>query len=196
MHVEETAVQEVVKFIAAGTLTMLGALFVKTWRSMSATRKTLADMQSLMPDLKRVTQELTPNGGGSLRDKVDRIERLVSIAEGARRLLMDVVTGAAIYEANGEGSCTYVNRGWSTLTGLTLDEARGSGWVAGVAEHDRKRVLEAWMLAVVNRHEFSLDYDMVDREGRVTPVHGVARMLRDSRGDVVGVIGTVQPKEV
>jgi hypothetical protein len=79
---------------------------------------------------------------------------------------------------------------------LSPDEAKGGGWVAGVAEHDRRRVLDAWSLAMANQHEFALDYDMVDREGNVTPVHGVARMLRDSRGEVVGVIGTVQPKEV
>lgn len=146
-------------------------------------------IESAMPALLVMSKELAPNGGGSVKDKVNTIAEKMLFHEQARRLLVDMTTDIAYYECGPEGDCVYVNREWCLITGLTPNEAEGSGWVGGVHPDDRERVVEQWSIAVESGAEFSADYRMVDRAGEVTPVHGVARIIRSADGQVVGMIG-------
>jgi PAS domain S-box-containing protein len=43
-----------------------------------------------------------------------------------------------LYLTDAEGGCTYANPRWLEMAGLTMDEARGSGWMRGLHPEDRE----------------------------------------------------------
>lgn len=49
-----------------------------------------------------------------------------------------------IFLTDKDGQCIYVNKRWKTVTGLTDEEAFGSGWMNGIAESERNFLLESW----------------------------------------------------
>ena len=146
-------------------------------------------IEAAMPTLLVMSKELVPNGGGSVKDKVNAIAEKMLFHEQARRLLVDMTTDIAYYECGPDGNCVYVNREWCLITGLTPEEAEGSGWVGGIHPDDRERVIEQWGIAVESGAEFAADYRMIDRNGVATPVHGIARIIRTEDGQVVGMLG-------
>ena len=93
---------------------------------------------------------------------------------------------ALAFVANARGSRTFLNRGWLEYTGLTSDQASGSGWEAAVHPDDLKRVTERWRESQATGEP--LDYEARLRRGS----DGVyrwfqtrAQPLRDNRGKIV-----------
>jgi PAS domain S-box-containing protein len=93
---------------------------------------------------------------------------------------------ALAFVARPDGHRTFVNRGWTDFTGMTLEQSFGFGWQAAVHPDDRKRVLNRWQTAFATSEPF--DYELRLRRGadgqyrwflvRVVPV-------RDARGKLV-----------
>src|ERR1700734_2278684 len=93
---------------------------------------------------------------------------------------------ALAFVADPKGSRTFFNMGWLEYTGLSLEQASGSGWEKTVHADDLKRVTERWLAARTTGHP--LDYEARFRRGS----DGVyrwfqtrARPLRDNRGKIV-----------
>lgn len=181
---------EVVQAAAVAIVLAVGGV-VLAWlkRRLTDGFKTLKRIDDAIPTLLRVADEFKPNGGETLRDKVDSIAEKLVFQEGARRMLVDLAVDAPFYECDARGQCIYVNREWTRVTGLTLEEARGGGWVAGIHHDDRESVTEEWDEAAIQHREFDLVYRMVDRDGNITKVHGRSRVLRGIGGTVVGMVG-------
>lgn len=59
------------------------------------------------------------------------------------------------WRQNQRGEMAGLQPGWSTLTGQTLTEYRGYGWMAAVHAGDRRQVLDAWDRAGVDGLPFS-----------------------------------------
>ena len=49
-----------------------------------------------------------------------------------------------IYLTDKDGSCTYVNKTWSELTGLSFEQAQGDGWIHSLYEDDVDLVMTNW----------------------------------------------------
>jgi PAS domain S-box-containing protein len=84
------------------------------------------------------------------------------------------------------GNRTFLNRGWLEYTGLTSEQASGSGWEVAIHPDDLKRVTERWRESQMTGEP--LDYEARLRGGS----DGVyrwfqtrARPLRDNRGKIV-----------
>jgi PAS domain S-box-containing protein len=95
-----------------------------------------------------------------------------------------------IYLTDPDGACTYANRQWNRMGGLLPGEALGDGWVRGVHQADRERVLAAWQRCVAARRGFAQEYRMVDDGGVVRWVSCRAVPLRGADGEVLGYVGT------
>ena len=80
--------------------------------------------------------------------------RVVGI-DAREALRMDGVLG--IFTADDEGSCTWVSREFSQLTGVEHEAARGTGWLAGVADEHRMRVHDEWTMFVGSRGAIEFD---------------------------------------
>jgi PAS domain S-box-containing protein len=93
---------------------------------------------------------------------------------------------ALAFVADPNGNRTFLNRGWLEYTGLSSEQASGSGWEKAVHPDDLKRVTERWRESQTTGEP--LDYEARLRRGS----DGVyrwfqtrARPLRDSRGKIV-----------
>ena len=93
---------------------------------------------------------------------------------------------ALAFVADPNGNRTFFNRGWLEYTGLSSEQALGSGWEKAIHPDDLKRVTERWLASRTTGQP--LDYEARLRRGS----DGVyrwfqtrARPLRDNRGKIV-----------
>ena len=93
---------------------------------------------------------------------------------------------ALAFVADPDGNRTFLNRGWLEYTGLSSEQASGSGWQKAIHPDDLKRVTERWRESRTTGEP--LDYEARLRRGS----DGVyrwfqtrARPLRDNRGKIV-----------
>ncbi|MDJ1178416.1 PAS domain S-box protein [Roseofilum sp. BLCC_M91] len=97
----------------------------------------------------------------------------------------------AIFRMDRAGQCIYVNRQWSALTGVPLEDAMGDKWIETIYPEDRPRLVEAWTEAVENHGPFELECRLQHADGRVIWVYGQSVAERDRTGEVVGYVGSV-----
>ena len=103
---------------------------------------------------------------------------------------------ALAFVASSEYERTFVNKGWVEYTGLTVEQASGSGWQDAVHPDDLKRVVDKWRTAMTTGEP--LDYEVRLRHApdgeyrwfqtRVVP-------LQDKRGKTVKWCGVANDIE-
>ncbi|HZL10786.1 MAG TPA: PAS domain S-box protein [Prolixibacteraceae bacterium] len=91
-----------------------------------------------------------------------------------------------IFRTNAEGDTTYVNPKWSELSGLSFDEAMGSGWKNAVHPDDRTAMFGSW-----EKHKTrNTEYRFLKPDGSVVWVIG--NVLPELKEDQIeGYIGTI-----
>ena len=95
-----------------------------------------------------------PGGDRSLRDSERRF----------RALTEQLPVGVFMTDAQGE--YRYVNDRWCQLTGLTAEQAAGSGWISALHPEDRESMLHAWRQAVKGGSEFVAQHRFRTPSGR------------------------------
>jgi len=89
-----------------------------------------------------------------------------------------------------DGEVTSVNRAYERLTGWTRDELMGRSWHTLVAPADRERMAERTRRALAGDKPPSLfEVGTLCQDGRVIPLEGRTRMMRDSGGTPIGFQG-------
>ncbi|HXJ94459.1 MAG TPA: two-component regulator propeller domain-containing protein [Terriglobia bacterium] len=93
---------------------------------------------------------------------------------------------ALAFVARPDGYRTFVNRGWVKYTGMTVEQASGSGWQAAIHPDDLKRVIGRWRTSAAKGEPLEYETRLrrgVDGEYRWFQTR--ARPLHDKRGKVV-----------
>lgn len=98
---------------------------------------------------------------------------------------------AGIFETDAKGRCVFVNEKWTELSGLTRQQALGSGWKQALHPEDRERELELWQKHIRAGEELQIDCRYMTPKGTVTWVHGSVVPLRSTRGEITGFLGTI-----
>jgi diguanylate cyclase (GGDEF)-like protein/PAS domain S-box-containing protein len=99
-------------------------------------------------------------------------------------------TPVGLFVSSVDGSCTFVNKRWCELTGLSHDEALGEGWIAALHPDDRERVLAVWGDASAAGHDSVIEYRFRHTDGTVRWIQGFAAAHRGADGQIVGWVGT------
>ena len=111
------------------------------------------------------------------------------------RLIIDTVP-AQLWTESPEGVVDFVNRRWIDYTGMTLDQAVGSGWNRMVHPDDIEQVLSKWQLLIAEgkpreiesrlrrsdgtyRWFLSRCYPLVDRSGKIHGWYGIDTDIQD-----------------
>jgi PAS domain S-box-containing protein len=111
-------------------------------------------------------------------------------ATDARFEMLARVAPVGLFRTDARGHCLYVNERWSEITGLTAEQAVGTGWSATLHPDDRERVFEAWYQVTKQGSEFVAEYRFLRPNGEVRWV--VGRGLPElCDGMVVGYVGSV-----
>lgn len=114
-------------------------------------------------------------------------ERLRERERRFRMLVRSAPVG--IFLTDAEGNCLYVNDCWCQLTGLTSEQAVGSGWFQALHPDDHDRVLQAWRLAVEACSEFVAEHRFQSASGRIAWLNTRAVPLRSREGRLNGYLG-------
>ncbi|MDI1445177.1 ATP-binding protein [Polyangium sp. 6x1] len=95
-----------------------------------------------------------------------------------------------IWMTDATGSCNYINATWKRLTGQSLEDAEGTGWLDPIHPEDRPRVGQIFAAAVENRERFHFEYRLRVADGsyRWFLDYGLPRCGKD--GDFLGHIGS------
>jgi len=138
--------------------------------------------------IEHIFQELMPNGGTSLKDRVDRTYDTVNyIGERQRALLSD--DGIAHCEMDAEGKCTWINRTYARLVERTPSEVMGNGWHNCIAPKERERVVKAWFDSVKEDREISIDFNFETPTGELKLVRGMSYKMTNPEGETIGFMG-------
>lgn len=147
----------------------------------------------------KVMYNLSPNGGNSLVDKINKItEKLEEVHKDTRLIKHKQQTNVyldsqPLFECDEQGYCTNVNRKWSEITGVSEDEALGNGWINAVHPVDRQRVLEEWQRAIKSDVQFNSTYRFFNKNtSTALPVKGLSRIERNHLGDILFIVGTFE----
>jgi PAS domain S-box-containing protein len=127
-----------------------------------------------------------------VRDITDRkrTERELKESEERYQTLANVAP-VGIFRTDIQGNTTYVNPTWCRISGLSSDEALGTGWLRVVHPDDRQNLAENWKKSA-QRHAVSIaDYRFLRDDGSVVWVMGQAVPEFNSDNQVVGYIGTI-----
>lgn len=119
--------------------------------------------------------------------------RAVLVAVEGQRLLDHLSTLVRVWTpAHG---VVFVNRAWCELTGTTVGENLGDGWLTCVHESDRAS-LEAALAGPVSAAQVRADYRLRKRDGQAVLVSDApSPYTEDGSPDLVGVIHTVTPHD-
>ena len=141
--------------------------------------------------------------GHAVKDESDEVEFVGALmditsakeAEDRTRLIIDTVP-AQLWTESPEGVVDFVNRRWVDYTGMTLEQAVGSGWTGMVHPDDIERVLSKWRTLIsegkpreiesrlrrsdgMYRWFLSRCCPLVDRSGRILGWYGSDTDIHD-----------------
>ncbi len=118
-----------------------------------------------------------------------RLRQAVIVSERRYQTLASV-SPVGIFYTDADGACLYVNERWCEITGLSKEQALGSGWADALHKDDVERVYEAWSLAAKQQQPFKLEYRFQQGDN-VRWVLGQAQAEYDDEGKVVGYVGSI-----
>ncbi|MEH2064356.1 MAG: PAS domain S-box protein [Nostoc sp.] len=98
---------------------------------------------------------------------------------------------ACIFHADIDGNVLYFNQRWSEISGCSLEESLGAGWLNAVHPEDREQVLLGWNQARIGKKMYKCEHRFVRDESTVVWV--ICQALPEFRndGEIKGYIGTI-----
>jgi len=136
------------------------------------------------------TSQLFPNGGNSLRDVVDRIDKRLVTLEATQRALLDLQEeDAGHFLADKCGSIFWVSDKFAAILELDKEECLGVEWLKGVAETHKLSVFSTWKLKVNTGEAAHIRFD--NKAGLPITLNSVP--VIDPQDEVIGFVGKIKP---
>ncbi|OFZ31738.1 MAG: hypothetical protein A2622_03990 [Bdellovibrionales bacterium RIFCSPHIGHO2_01_FULL_40_29] len=105
--------------------------------------------------------------------------------------LLTETAPVGIHLTDDMGKCTYVNPTWKQLSGLTLKESLGDGWLRSIHPEDTKLVIKNWS-ELKYTGVFNFNFRFLRPDGRTIHVDGRAVPLLNNEGKVVSYLVIIQ----
>lgn len=94
-----------------------------------------------------------------------------------------------IWRTTPNGKVNYVNQAWMELTGYSLEQARGDGWLEVLHPEDQQHCLETYLEAFHARQPIELEYRLRRHDGTYRRVLDLAHPFTDLEGQFAGYLG-------
>ena len=125
-----------------------------------------------------------------MEDMTEEMQKDFELRAGSERFRqLTSLAPVGVFLTDPHGLCEYVNDKWLAMTGLSFSEVVGDSWLKTVHPDDRDRVEANWKFLLHARGGSGLEYRLVQPEGAIVWVYGLAAPLRDSEGQLTGCIG-------
>ncbi|MCB9567784.1 MAG: PAS domain S-box protein [Myxococcales bacterium] len=119
---------------------------------------TIAARGQVLGALELVGVRLEPGAGAALRGLASALAGALPAGDDEELRLIVDSTPAALWRTGVDGRCELVNRAWLDLTGTTLEENLGEGWVTAIHPEDRGRVSAGYRAAFARQEPFAFDF--------------------------------------
>lgn len=136
--------------------------------------------------IKEIQAELKPNGGSSLRDAINKIEKRVDeISENLNSLkvsheILSEVVGKPSFRSDSKGNILYWSDSLCRLCGISkANEYMGLKWLSFVHDDDRETIKEEWISTIKDQRMFLGKFKIINPYNskvysiiaKATPVH-------------------------
>lgn len=142
----------------------------RAYRNAMNVHEVKTSLDSLHQQITTIAASLQPNGGSSIADGVNRIERQLNLHHRITLALFEV-SRQAIWRSDADGLCILASQELIQIVG---GDPTGNNWLKFVAEEDRHRVRQEWMQAVEDQRGFTSQYRFRHHDGRVVKVQAEA----------------------
>jgi PAS domain-containing protein len=129
---------------------------------------------NLAHDIKEIKKELSPNGGSSIKDVINRIDNRQIIVDHRSKAVFYNVKNP-IFEVDSNGNIKWANDKFHKICGFK--NLTGLDWVSLIDEPEREQLLREFKSCVKNNRELRLDTRCMD-EDRVS-IYGVPYREKD-----------------
>jgi PAS domain S-box-containing protein len=96
-----------------------------------------------------------------------------------------------IFQTDAEGATIYVNPRWCQISGLSKEEAMGTGWLSAVYSEDKEELRNGWNKATQTHNSSQSEYRFVRHDGTMVWVIGQAIPKMNNKNIIVGYVGTI-----
>lgn len=142
-----------------------------------------------------LVQDETGNTGECVGYWIDITDRKIAQeafhASQRRYQTLAEASPVGIFHTDAEGNCLYVNQRSCEITGLSLAESLGLGWMSTLHPEDCSRVIQECHTAAANQVPFKSEYRFLRPGGEITWVMGQTIAETNPDGTLKGYIGTI-----
>jgi PAS domain S-box-containing protein len=187
--------------IVAGTGALLTISIFVFKRGIKPVWQALKKYQDTTDKIDRIFDEVMPNGGASMSDKVSVIGKNVekigyglSIVTARQRAILQEESAGAIprFETDLKGDCTWVNRAYARLVERTPAELLGHKWQNALDPNSREEVVTGWYKAVEEERELEINFNFKTISGKAIPCHVKSFIMDDPEtGEILGYLGKI-----
>ncbi len=142
--------------------------------------------------LNRIELELVSNHGSSIKDAIRRIEQRQLGVDAFLRTSLNL-HDVAIVRTDAEGKLYYINREYQRLTGASISEVRGDGWVNVIHPDNRDVIVKKWNDSVKSKREFHEDIRFITVNGEPFWAHANVYRELDDNNQIRGYLGVIVP---
>lgn len=120
----------------------------------------IESVETLKTQTSGILAEVNPNGGGSLRDSIERIEKHIDYTNSKLRHL-DQISAEAIFEMDEAANITFANHAFCDLLNADESELLDRRWLAKIPNSvERNRVLGEWSDAAKNLSPIDIQHEV------------------------------------
>jgi PAS domain S-box-containing protein len=149
--------------------------------------KKLKPYTTITDDIVKIRQELTSNGGKSLKDCVKKIHTdvqantdLTKTIMCRQRWILDN-RNEPIFEADENGNFTWVNEAFIRLTKRACYDLLNNKWKNIIVESQRDAVFTHWDTAIEEKRNFEETIQITDKKGRKFSAKCIASIQEDGK---------------
>ncbi len=102
---------------------------------------------------------------------------------------LTLLAPVGIFYSDIKGQCSFVNKCWQEITGLTVAEALDEGWLDALHPDDKNIVMKKWSELISGEKVFALDYRCFNKKTGVRWVTTRNIRLNNFSGKVIGYCG-------
>ena len=101
------------------------------------------------------------------------------------------ISPVGVFHTRNDGYTTFVNPRWCEISGLSANEALGSGWLKSVHPDDIETIKTNWGKATLQKLKSKTEYRFLLKDGSIKWVLGQAVPEYDSQNKIIGYVGTI-----
>jgi PAS domain S-box-containing protein len=161
----------------------------------SSISDSIGQIPKINNQISEISKELSTNGGMSIKDSVNRIDKNMHYLEQRQKAILTSSKQICYFETDSRGNVTTVNRLYQRLTNRTIEELLGYGWLNTIEESDREEVRSEWNRCISNIEEFHDIFYIQNTDGIKYRVRIEAFPIKSKDDSLLGYVGFLKEVE-